>query len=169
MRTSIPRKGHPSIVQLLLNNGALELADHFGVTPLHKAVAFGHEDVVQVLLRHGTAVETQLGESHSLKGSHGTALHVASWKNHARIVRLLLTEGHADVHALDEWACTPLHSAAKSGSEAVVRVLLENGADPEFRNSERLTPRDVAANAKVRRLLGDASEGVLQPKSLHGH
>ena len=55
------------------------------------------------------------------------------------IAKALLSAG-ADVAAADERMDTPLHHAAQAGSDAMVRVLLESGADP---NSGLETPYDA--------------------------
>ncbi len=45
--------------------------------------------------------------------------------------------------------CTPLHAAARSGNAALVRVLLEHGADPDLPDWFGETPRDWATAASL--------------------
>ena len=44
-------------------------------------------------------------------------------------MRFLVEEGKADVDKVNDKGCTPLFIAAMAGHEAVVRLLLEKGAD----------------------------------------
>jgi ankyrin repeat protein len=147
-------------VQLLLAKGFDAEGRYFGdgMTLLLWAAKEGHEATVQLLLEKG--VNT------TAKDKHGrTALHLAimgdigddieveengcyivpSWCNYRRrwrraIVQLLLKRGanlEAKCRPLD-W--TPLLSAAWTGHEAVVRLLLEKGADTSVRDKIGRTP-----------------------------
>lgn len=59
-----------------------------------------------------------------------TELHCAALDGNLKCVQHLLNAG-ADVNAVDEGGCTPLHVAAERGYEAVVNLLLEKGASIE--------------------------------------
>jgi len=74
-----------------------------------------------------------------------TALHRASYSDHAKMVRALLKRG-ADVTAQtseDQW--TPLHSACRWNSASCVEVLLAWGADVNAETQGRQTPLHLAA------------------------
>lgn len=39
---------------------------------------------------------------------------------------------------------TPLHDAAAVGNQKLVKLLIEKGADPNFKNKKGQTPQDIA-------------------------
>ena len=74
------------------------------------------------------------------------------------LVRLLL-EQHAYIDAESPNKTTPLMMAARYGTPDVVRLLLEEGADPTLRNEQGLTALDFAVRAERRdaaTLIGNA-------------
>src|SRR5207248_569371 len=58
----------------------------------------------------------------------------AERRRHVEMVKLLLENG-ADVDAKDYYGWTALHIAAESGDEALVRLLLDKGADPNTKRT----------------------------------
>ena len=79
-----------------------------------------------------------------------TPLHYAATSDtpaSVEMVRLLL-EHHAYIDAESPNRSTPLMMAAHYGSPAVVRLLLEEGADPLLRNEQGLTAIDFAQRAQ---------------------
>lgn len=78
-----------------------------------------------------------------------TPLHYAATAGHVPMIELLLEE-HAFVDAESPNKSTPLMMAAKYGSPAAVKVLLENGAVPTLRNELGLTAIDFAQQAERR-------------------
>lgn len=74
------------------------------------------------------------------------------------LVRLLL-EHHAYIDAESPNKTTPLMMAARYGTPEVVKLLLEEGADPTLRNEQGLTALDFAIGAERRdatTLIGNA-------------
>lgn len=115
-------KGCVSVVAELLERGAsLEARNRFAETPLMKAAEGGHPPIVRLLLDRGAAIDVR-----NLEGA--TALTKAVAANRARVARLLLDRGAAV--AVASGAATPLAIAAFNGSDDLVRLLLERGADP---------------------------------------
>lgn len=91
-----------------------------------------------------------------------TALHYAA--THAGVaavplVRLLL-EHHAYIDAASPNQSTPLMLAAQYGDPAVVRLLLEEGADPLLKNEQGLTAIDFARRAGREAVAGSIAEAV---------
>jgi len=76
-------------------------------------------------------------------------LHYAASGGHVTIMRLLL-DNHAYIDAASPNGSTPLMMAAKYGSNAAVKLLLEAGADPMLKNNLDLTAIDFA-NSSDRR------------------
>ena len=63
------------------------------------------------------------------KSTGYTALVQAAQQGFVEVVRFLVEEGKADVDKVDHRGATPLMMACINGREAVVRLLLEKGAD----------------------------------------
>ncbi len=71
-----------------------------------------------------------------------------------------------DVNSRDVQDCTPLHRAAASGSVALVRELLERGAESNAQDQFGWTPLHVAADkgyAQIVSLLIDNNAAVYRP------
>ncbi|KAH1497859.1 hypothetical protein KXV92_000159 [Aspergillus fumigatus] len=122
-------RGCSDIVSMLLNKGAdTDLGDNTGTTPLHTAVWKKHCKITQLLLERGAAVGS--------RDSYGrTALDIAMTHGSQRWLSLFLK--HAKINAQD---CQPLHPAISLNKTAVVRWLLENGADINRKDSRGQTP-----------------------------
>lgn len=89
----------------------------FGYTPLHEAVASGHHDVLDTLLR-------KAGDSHvNCRANSGyTPLHLAASSGHGECVRVLLKH-NADISVTDEYGKTPKQTAELSSKNGIVRIL----------------------------------------------
>lgn len=66
----------------------------------------------------------------------------------SRAVVALLLENHAYIDAESPNKTTPLMMAARYGHPDLVRLLLEEGADPSLRNQQGLTAADFARGAE---------------------
>ncbi|CAB0038614.1 unnamed protein product [Trichogramma brassicae] len=76
--------------------------------------------------------------------AHGyTVFHGACAAGHFRTVERFVKRG-LDVN-LDTWKCSPLHVAVQYRHAAIVKILLENGADPMRLDDERATPLHALA------------------------
>ena len=126
-----------------------------GATPLLRAAKSGDIELVRVLLAAGADPALTLPNG-------STALMLAAglgWRNGSPLapsydqgseeeavqtLELLLSLG-LDLHAANQTGDTALHAAiAGRGSEAIVRFLLERGADPLAVNARQQTPLSVA-------------------------
>jgi hypothetical protein len=98
----------------------------WGVTQLTRAAHTGDEKRVRELVAAGAKLDF-------IDGGGYSALHHASANGHARIAKLLLDgkyEGKgAEINLQVLGNRTPLIDACRNGNEAVVRLLLERGAD----------------------------------------
>jgi len=143
------QKGHETVVKLLLQTGKVDVdsKDEDGRTPLSYAVEGGHEAVVRLLLDSGADVKRRLRYVDWVKGTGQTVLMLAVENGHEAVVVVLLDRG-ADVNAEqvvyqktrsfgptlsdrddEEHRWTVLTMAIEKGHEAVVRLLLDRGAD----------------------------------------
>lgn len=78
-----------------------------------------------------------------------TALHVAAYKGHRAVVKVLIDAG-ADVNTRDTsnrlHLGTPLFLAARNGHASVVHQLIKAGANVHLSTSDGLTPLAIAKN-----------------------
>jgi ankyrin repeat protein len=120
-----------------------------GFTALHLAVFGGQEAAARLLISHGADVNAMARNEAVRVPPLGTAAFVRS----PLLARLLLDAGAA-VDGRGEGGFTALHAAAQNGDEALVRLLLDRGADPAAAANDGRRPADLAGDGPVRRLLG---------------
>jgi cytohesin len=120
----------------------------FKESPLSVAAAGPSAELLSLLLEHGGKLDSKVGPARC------SLLHLAVWGHREASIRLLVDRGlPVDVRA--RWRRTPLHYAlhqpessyVETGSESIVRLLLELGADPSARDDEGLTPAALASQA----------------------
>jgi len=90
-----------------------------GNTPLHVAVQEGSQEIAEMLIAAGAAID-------ALNERGETPLHIASSIGLPAMVRLLCHSG-ADVNVAGFSGCLPAHLAAKTGHKGIIRVLLDRG------------------------------------------
>ena len=163
METALIRAGRNGyrkssvVAELLLRHGADPNAkDRFGVTPV-LAVAYsfyrGEElfpepalELFRVLIKYGADVRMR-------DDGGSTALHRAAehpGPDTSALVQFLVDAG-LNVNQANDRGTTALMLAAEQGHVRVVRFLLDKGADPRLRNSDRMTALDFAQDYKQRR------------------
>lgn len=127
---------------LLLAPGLnVEATNPQGETALMLACNKGKLDFVQRLLARGAAVNRP----------GWTPLHYAAsadYPDSVAIARLLLQEHYAYIDAASPNGSTPLMLAAQYGSQAMVELLLEEGADAQLRNQLGLNAIDFAQRSQ---------------------
>ncbi|KAM8732717.1 ankyrin repeat and SOCS box protein 5 isoform X2 [Sparus aurata] len=127
--------GSVACTEILLENGAKPQRLVYDPSPIHEATSKGHYGCVEALVTWGADVDMDIPHL-------GTALYTACVCQELECARKLLREG-ANVQkgrSLD----SPLHAAAEQDSTAVVKLLLDFGADINARNTEFQRPVDVA-------------------------
>ncbi|OLP81912.1 FK506-binding protein 1 [Symbiodinium microadriaticum] len=159
--------GHAHVLEKLLEveDIALETYDVAGLTPLHKAVGFGHPGCLRRLLENGgmdpnicTGEVTIPAEFEPAPSRYETALHVASrlltrainspdgagsseqQQEQQREIMQILVDYGADPTAKDINGDTPLHFCARNGDSWGLALLLGNTVEPtealRIRNKE---------------------------------
>ena len=131
------------------DSDAAKARDAAGSTLLHHAAAFGSIDTMKLLLDAGAEVN-------AANRRRSTPLH---WSLHDEAkVRLLLSRGAA-INAKQVEGRTPLYIAASMGQGApLVKLLLENGANPALATANGMTPlmaASVRGDVEAMKLLVD--------------
>lgn len=122
-----------AIVELLLTNGAdVKAGDHTGITPLHYAVAAGHEDLLTRFIEKGAVINARNNEGVS-------PLYIAVNVGRADLAALLIARG-AEVNTRTRSDYTPLTVAASRGDLSVVKLLVEHNADVNVIDREGKSP-----------------------------
>lgn len=150
-------QGHTNIVKVLLKTGAsADLPNDLEQTPLWFAVNKGHAEISQMLLDAGASPSPWGNE-------HEPLLFAALGNKFADIVTSLLKAG-ANVDATVPFTgITLLHTAAEEGHTALVKLLLEAGAQVSPRTVTGATPLHQAAvhgRTEVAKLLLDAGADI---------
>lgn len=116
------RGGHSEALRLLLEHKAdVHATNNDGYTPLHDATS---PDTAKVLLEHKANVHAR-----SSDGFRNTPAHVAAWRGHAEVLRLLFEHG-ADICAKNARRRTPLQWALCERHLEAAIVAIEAGSTP---------------------------------------
>jgi len=132
------KKGYEAVVELLLETGKVnpDIKDVYGWTPLSYAVEGGSVAIVQHLLAKGVEMDYKYNIDRR---------RIIEIEGEIIIERIIEIEGRR--------IRTPLSRAAEKGNERVVKLLLENGARPDFEDEDGHTPLSRAVDEKVVKLL----------------
>jgi uncharacterized protein len=142
--------------QLRDDPGLVGQWSHDGWPPLHLAAFFGHRETAEALLDAGADVRAVARNSEANLAINAAAAGPRADRR-PEIVRLLIARGSPVDGRGSPAGHTPLHEAAFNGDLALVRVLLDAGADRSARTPEGDTPLDIATKHnrdEVVRLLG---------------
>ena len=112
-----------------------------GFQALGLASYFGHEDVVDYLVKAGAPVN-----SPSRNDLNAAPIQSAAAAGHTEIVKLLLKH-KADPNIREQGGYTPLHAAAQNGDLGTIRALIYGGADLLLRGDNGKLPLDLALEA----------------------
>lgn len=127
-----------NLTRFLLNSDLPEdLEDVFGRTPLHVAAANGQMNQLSILLSHG-AFDQSAADGQGL-----TALELACLAGRFRSASVLLDAWTGDALVTD--CPEALHMAARGGSTAIVRKLVNLGYPVDGYDHRGLTPLMIAA------------------------
>ncbi|GHT93998.1 hypothetical protein FACS1894122_10150 [Alphaproteobacteria bacterium] len=150
------KSGKAEAVNALLDHikdkeSALKAVDNSGKTPLHLAAESGNAGAINTLLKYKANPNAKvIGGYYADAGS--TPLHLAAKSGKAEAVNALLDhikDKESALNTVDGLGYTPLHLAAESytSAEAVINVLLDNGANPNAQGGYYAseTPLNLAA------------------------
>jgi len=125
---------------LVMCSKLLKKANTKGETPLHIAVRYGHDDIVEVLIKYcaktldedleggiGPAVKEML---RTVNKKNDTALHEAVSYNHLKVVQLLIETDPDFLYSANDAGETPLYIAAERGFKDVLFEILDKYKSP---------------------------------------
>jgi len=107
------------------------------------------DDLMQIINSHD---RTTLQKPDS-QGS--TILHYAASRDLPRVITKLLAK-ELDIDRKNILGETPLHFAAFHNQQEIVKLLLDNHADPTIMNNDRLKPFELTHDSEIQRILGEA-------------
>jgi uncharacterized protein len=116
---------------------------HDGWSPLHLAAFFGQRETAEALLDAGADVRAVARNSEANLAINAAAAGPRADRR-PEIVKLLITRGTPVDGRGSPAGHSPLHEAAFNGDLALVRLLLDSGADRSLRNGEGETALDIA-------------------------
>ncbi|KAJ0299629.1 hypothetical protein COL516b_009136 [Colletotrichum fioriniae] len=138
------QNGRPGMVMLLLRaEYDVDELDYGELTPLHRAAEKGHESIAKLLIENGADVDS---EGKRMR----TPLLLAITHGREATVRILL-ENNANANgSSDKDYSSPLYEASLSGykvdpPEAIVKLLVENGANIKYRHYDGGTALHAAS------------------------
>ena len=128
-------KGYEAIVESLLKFPSIQVdaCRDDGVTPLLMATQKGNPGVVELLLRADARVNVTFADATA-------PLHVAVNNGNFDVAEVLLRSPEIRVNQRTETLVTALAVACRHGHKELVRLLLENGADPNMVNDVGIAP-----------------------------
>ncbi|CAG7718331.1 unnamed protein product [Allacma fusca] len=133
------KKNQIDIATALLEYGAdVNAESRAGFTPIHLAAQEGNADMVTLLIQHGA--DADAGAKTGLR-----PLHLAAQEDRVQAANVLVNNGSAHVDSQTSTGYTPLHVASHFGQAAMVRYLLQQGADVHSTTSAGNSPLHHAA------------------------
>lgn len=143
------RETPPFRHHLLEITGSLEWVDFTGQTPFLTASLAGDVTVMKLLLAHGAnpRIDTFGGTSPLMAAAGVNWVLAQTWtEGPAQLLEAvkLCYELGMPVNQANSMGVTALHGAANRGSEAIIRFLVEKGADLEAQDNEHRSALDWA-------------------------
>jgi cytohesin len=137
-----------------------------GQTPLHYAAAYGHKEIVELLIAKGADVNAKISDGFhkgdtpldnakhkpeivDLLRKHGgkTLYELSIWKaafgGSIEAIKQHIAAG-TDLNAKDTYGWIPLNHAAEGGHKEIIELLIANGADVNAQNVNGYTPLHTA-------------------------
>jgi ankyrin repeat protein len=126
------------VVKFFLNLGVLTdaRANEDQSTPLHYACSQGFVEVAQTLVEHGA-------DKNATSAKGFTPLTYAAQGGHVQVAVMLLK--HGALVSPPSLPCSALHLAAQKGFTEMTQLLVQNGANLEYKDHQGATPLGLGA------------------------
>ncbi|XP_049869011.1 ankyrin repeat domain-containing protein 27-like [Pectinophora gossypiella] len=153
--------GKATIVESLIEMGTdINATDLNEYTPLHYAASRGHQNALLLLLHSGANVN-------QVNIDKNTPLHLSVNNGHLNCVKALVyyaehSRKHMNINCKNQSGNTPLHLASKWGYEGIVRLLIENGAEPSLQNRSNKTAFEYAHNLRILQVLKSCTPNLYE-------
>ena len=126
------------VVDFLMKCGAdPEIENKYGMTAARWAAGKDHFKILCALLDNGAKITNEVTDG-------SPALHLASARGHERVVKRILEIPEVDINVVDKYGYTPLLWAVQKGKPAIVKILLDNGANVDAKLPDEKTAFDLA-------------------------
>jgi len=148
-----------ALVDALVAAGAdVNAKNDYGATPMSEAAVVGNPQVIRKLLDKRADVESPNGDGQ-------TALMIIARTSNVEAAKLLIAR-RANVNAVEQWrGQTPLMWAAAEAQPAMVKLLIQHGADIEARSTVNNWSRQVTSEPRMQ---ARPSGGFTLPKCSQG-
>ena len=146
------RYGREKAIYVLMQYGAnANSRTKAGLTPLHVAVVQDNVKAVKMLLQHGANAKFSADQKIGFEEGYvpQTMLYMAVCSENYEATQLLVVRDGAKINLRcqdEKYNCfqTALQRATRDGNPELCEILLENGADPNVRWSDGITPLHLA-------------------------
>jgi len=160
-----PLGGEPGLVLAVREDAMRTMGvflDHPGTNLETRAVNGNTALMMAAFKGNRAAIEALLAKGAKLNQPGWTALHYAAAAGDNEIVEILLKRGAKvdPVSPPKSGAYTPLMMAAREGKDDTALLLMKHGANPASRNSEGLTPEELAERAGKPRVARAIRDGM---------
>jgi ankyrin repeat protein len=130
--------GHFDACIYLLQSGAeVNARNDQGMTPLFQSIIMGWLDITKELIDGGATISEQ-------DNFGRTPLHwaIVSYSNES--IQLLLDHPDCMIYIPDFCGREPIHEAASSGNDELIKIFIQMGCDPSCTENNGLTPLHLA-------------------------
>ncbi|WP_142337567.1 ankyrin repeat domain-containing protein [Bacillus sp. AFS059628] len=158
-----------SIVQAIISGNKEEVVEFIKTNPssinefsddgwtlIHLSAYFGQKEIASFLLESGADIHIRAKNENE---NENTPLQAAIANKQSELVAFLIEKG-SDVKAIQSGGWTGLHEAALLGSEEIVMLLLENGANKAIKKNDGKTAYDIALEKGYNHLLHHLKQEV---------
>ncbi|CAF3404733.1 unnamed protein product [Rotaria socialis] len=170
LMTAVNRDSKENVKMLLESGSKIDCDNAQGADLIAMAMNFNDIDLIEILMDHGaqvTHVPDTKADATSSMGCY--LLHFAVDSGLIDAAQLLIAKGKIPIDTLDQAGWSPLHLAAGHNYLDIVKLLLENDADVNIRDSYENTPLAWAKEMNAAEVISELNKhGAIADKLWHG-